>query len=65
MLSYFTDGKLTELRRRQTAPYLSLDESISALWDQKLDSAFIAKSLNEPEALVASRIPRILARMKG
>jgi hypothetical protein len=64
-LSYVLDGKITELSRLQQAPYLAIDELISVLWNQKMDSAFIAKSLDQPEALVASRIPRIIARLKG
>lgn len=52
------------VRERQLAPDLEIDDEILDLWRCGMNSAEIARLMEIPECLVASRIPRVLEKAR-
>lgn len=53
------------LSRAQPAASLAIDDQVLGLWCAGNDTAEIARMLGEPEALIASRVPRVLQRRRS
>jgi hypothetical protein len=54
-----------DLRSSQRADSLAVDDAVLAAWAAGLNTSDISRLVGEPEALVASRVPRVLERRRA